>query len=256
MPQLPIGTHEDASERLIVALDTASLTEAEAMMDQLAGLVRWFKIGPHLFTAEGPRAVRALRPRGKIFLDLKFHDIPSVVAAGVAAAARLGVSLCTVHALGGRAMMAAAKRASDDTRPDGGGGRIKVLGVTLLTSVDAATLAETGFGDSPRTATVRLARLARDSGLDGVIAAPPDAATVREACGLAFLIVSPGIRPAGAGSDDQRRTAGPAAAIAAGADMLVVGRAITRASDVRRAAADVLSQIAQGTAPGAQRPTL
>jgi orotidine-5'-phosphate decarboxylase len=230
-------------DRLIVALDTPSLAEAEALADRLAGTVRWFKIGPHLFTPTGPAAVAAIRRRGEIFLDLKFHDIPSTVAAGVAAAARLGVGLCNVHALGGRAMMAAAARAADEHRQSGTA-RMNVIAVTLLTSGDAATLAEVGVTGSPAEATLRLARLAQAGGLDGVVVSPLDAAAVREICGPHFRIVCPGIRPEGMDRDDQRRTDTPAAAIAAGADMLVVGRAITRAADPRAAAEDIIRQIA------------
>src|SRR5579864_6231178 len=126
MPREGLETAVDPRDRLIVALDTPSLPEAEALADRLAGVVRWFKIGPHLFTTAGPAAVAAIRRRGEIFLDLKFHDIPSTVAAGVAAASRLGASLCNVHALGGRAMIAAAARAAADASRESGGARMKV----------------------------------------------------------------------------------------------------------------------------------
>ena len=236
----------DPHDRLIVALDTPSLSEAEALGEKLAGTVRWFKIGPHLFTAAGPGAVTAIRRHGEIFLDLKFHDIPSTVAAGVAAAARLGVSLCNVHALGGGAMIAAAARAAREVNESRApaGARLRVIGVTLLTSVDSSTLAEIGLGDPPAAETVRLARLAQAGGLDGVVVSPLDAAAVRGACGAGFLIVAPGIRPEGVARDDQRRTDTPAAAAAAGADMLVVGRAVTRAGDPRAAAEEIIRQIA------------
>lgn len=234
----------DPCDRLIVALDTPSLPEAEALADRLAGAVRWFKIGPHLFTPAGPAAIAAIRPRGEIFLDLKFHDIPSTVAAGVAAAARLGVSLCNVHALGGSAMIEAAARAAEETARKTGATRTKVIGVTLLTGSDASTLDEIGVHETPEGETLRLARLAQGGGLDGVVASPLDAAAVRKACGPEFLIVAPGIRPEGRDRDDQRRTGTPAEAIAGGADMVVVGRAITRADDPRRAAEEILRQIA------------
>jgi orotidine-5'-phosphate decarboxylase len=231
-------------DHLIIALDTPSLPEAEALADRLAGAVRWFKIGPHLFTAAGPAAVAAIRRRGEIFLDLKFHDIPSTVAAGVAAAARLGVSLCNVHALGGRAMIEAAARAAQEAAGGRDGRRMRILGVTLLTSGDAAALQEIGIGEAPAAETLRLARLAQAGGLDGVVASPLDAAAVRNACGREFLIVSPGIRPEGVDRDDQRRTDTPASAVAAGADMLVVGRAVTRADNPRGAAEEILRQMA------------
>jgi orotidine-5'-phosphate decarboxylase len=236
-------TSSDPSDRLIVALDTSSLDEAEAVADQLDGAVRWFKIGPHLFTGSGPAAVAAMLKRGNVFLDLKFHDIPTVVASGVAAAARLGVSLCTVHALGGRAMMEAAARAATEGAAGPRDRRMRVIGVTLLTSSDAATLADIGVPESPGAMTLRLARLAREAGLDGVVVSPLEATAVRRDCGPEVLLVCPGIRPEGVGADDQRRTDTPAAAIAAGADMLVVGRAITRAPDPRAAAEEVLRQI-------------
>lgn len=239
-------TSTDPRDRLIFALDTPALAEAEALADRLAGVVRWFKIGPRLFTGSGPAAVAAILKRGKVFLDLKFHDIPSIVAAGVAAADRLGVSLCTVHALGGNAMLSAAGRAAaEGTGASGsrGEGRMRVIGVTVLTSSDAATLAEVGLRESPADATVRLARLSRAAGLDGVVVSPLEVASVRKACGPDFLLVSPGIRPKGVDGGDQRRTDTPGAAIAAGADMLVVGRAITRAGDPRAAAEEVIAQI-------------
>jgi orotidine-5'-phosphate decarboxylase len=241
----PVGieTPTDPSDRLIVALDVPALGEAEALADRLAGMVRWFKIGPQLFTAAGPEAVRAIRRRGEIFLDLKFHDIPSTVAAGVTAAAHLDVSLCTVHALGGSAMLAAARQAAEDARGHHTAARMRVVAVTLLTSADAATLSEAGIVEPPEAATLRLARLAARCYLDGAVVSPLDAAPVRRACGPEFLLICPGIRPAGTGLDDQRRTTGPAAAIAAGADMLVVGRAVTQARDPRDAAAAIIGDI-------------
>jgi orotidine-5'-phosphate decarboxylase len=240
-----MAASSDPADRLIVALDVASREDAGALADRLAGVVRWFKIGPHLFTAAGPAAVASAARRGKIFLDLKFHDIPSTVAAGVAAAARLGAALCNVHALGGRAMMAAAADAARNAPAGRAGARTRVIAVTLLTSADAAVLAEIGLGPSPLDVTLRLAQLAKASGLDGVVASAHEAAAIRGACGPEFLIVVPGIRPRGVAAEDQRRTDTPAAAIAAGADMLVVGRAVTRADDPRAAAQAVLEEIAR-----------
>jgi orotidine-5'-phosphate decarboxylase len=233
----------DPRDRLIVALDTATLAEAESLTDRFAGAVRWFKIGPHLFTGTGPAAVAATLRRGKVFLDLKFHDIPSVVASGVVAAARLGASLCTVHALGGSAMLAAAVHAASEAGPGPRGERMRVVAVTLLTSSDATTVSEVGMHESPAAATLRLARLAQAAELDGAVVSPLEAAAVRQACGPDFLLICPGIRPAGVDAGDQRRTDTPAAAIAAGADMLVVGRAITRARDPRSAAEEVVREI-------------
>ena len=234
----------DPRDRLVVALDVPSLEEAQAMAARLAGVVRWYKVGLELYTAAGPAAVAAVRKDGRVFLDLKFHDIPATVAGAVAAATRLGVDLLTVHALGGTAMLLAAAEAALRTaeiirrRPP------TVLGVTLLTSGDAAAMAEVGMAGTPAEAAVRLARLARAAGLGGVVASPADAAAIRTACGPDLLIVCPGIRPAGAAADDQRRVATPRAAIDAGADVLVVGRPITRAADPRSAAEELTREIA------------
>ena len=234
----------DPRDRLVVALDVPSLEEAQAMAARLSGVVRWYKVGLELYTAAGPAAVAAVRKDGRVFLDLKFHDIPATVAGAVSAATRLGVDLLTVHALGGTAMLLAAAEAALRTaeiirrRPP------TVLGVTLLTSGDAAAMAEAGIAGTPAEAAVRLARLARAAGLGGVVASPADAAAIRAACGPDLLIVCPGIRPAGAAADDQRRVATPRAAIDAGADVLVVGRPITRASDPRGAAQELAREIA------------
>ncbi|HEX9247708.1 MAG TPA: orotidine-5'-phosphate decarboxylase [bacterium] len=232
----------DPRDRLIVALDVPSLEEAQAMAARLAGVVRWYKVGLELYTAAGPAAVAAVKD-GRVFLDLKFHDIPATVAGAVSAATRLGVDLLTVHALGGTAMLLAAAEAALRTaeiirrRPPA------VLGVTLLTSGDAAAMAEAGIAGTPAEAAVRLARLARAAGLGGVVASPVDAAAIRAACGPDLLIVCPGIRPAGAAADDQRRVSTPRAAIEAGADVLVVGRPITRAPDPRSAAEALAREI-------------
>jgi orotidine-5'-phosphate decarboxylase len=233
----------DPRDRLIVALDTASLARAEAIADDLSGIVRWYKIGPHLFTAAGPAAVTALLRRGRIFLDLKFHDIPSVVSSGVEAAADMGASLCTVHTLGGTAMMRAAREGaaagSPPERPP-----MRVIGVTVLTSTSSAVLEEMGLSGAPQALAVRLARLAKDAGLAGVVTSPLEAEAIRRACGRGFLLVCPGIRPEGAERRDQHRVDTPRAAIRAGADVLVVGRPITLANDPRAAADEILEQIA------------
>jgi len=237
----------DPRDRLIVALDMPSLADAEGLADGLRGVVRWFKIGSHLFTTAGPDAVAAIARRGRVFLDTKFHDIPSVVGAAVGAAARQGIALCTVHASGGTAMMRAAWEAAS-AEAAVGGERLRVIGVTLLTSADAQTLAETGVGGSPADAVVRLARLAQAAGLDGAVTSPLEVEAVRTACGREFLLVCPGIRPLGGREDDQRRVRAAGAAVAAGADMLVVGRPITRASDPRRVAEEILCEIGEAAA--------
>jgi orotidine-5'-phosphate decarboxylase len=199
-----------------------------------------FKIGKQLFTAEGPSAVQAIAPLGAgIFLDLKFHDIPNTVAGAVAAAASLpGVRMLNVHALGGPQMLAAAARAvrSRKNRP-------RILGVTLLTSMNSRELRATGIKGPPERRVVALARLAQRAGLDGVVASPLEIRSIRRACGPRFLIITPGVRPADSARDDQSRVATPAAAIRAGADFVVVGRPITRARNPRAAAEAILAEI-------------
>jgi len=239
----------DARDRLIVALDVPTLSEAEALADRLAGVVRWFKVGSQLFTAAGPAAVAAAARRGRVFLDTKLHDIPSVVGAAVGAAARQGIALCTVHASGGTEMMRAAREAADAAARTAPGAQLRVLGVTLLTSMDHRTLAETGIGGDPAQVVDRLARLAKTAGLDGAVTSVREVRAVRAACGPTFLLVCPGIRPSGSVEDDQRRVLSPRAAVAAGADLLVVGRPIVHASDPRGAAEAVLREI-EGAADG------
>jgi orotidine-5'-phosphate decarboxylase len=224
-------------DRLIVALDVPDAATARAMVDRLAGKVGMFKVGSQIFTAAGPEFVREVLARGeKVFLDLKYHDIPNTVAGAVSGAGRLGVSLLTVHALGGKEMLEAAVGAL----PAMG---IRLLAITVLTSHDEGTLHTVGVGGSIADSVRRLALLARDAGADGVVASPHEIALVREACGPDFLIVTPGIRSAGAGRGDQARTATPAAALAAGADYIVVGRPILEAADPAAAAAAVVKEI-------------
>jgi len=233
----------DPRDRLIVALDVPTLAEAEALAERLQGIVRWFKIGSHLFTAAGPEAIAAISRYGRVFLDTKFHDIPSVVGAAIGAAARQGIALCTVHASGGTAMMQAAREAAGVVFRETGAGPLRVVGVTLLTSTDGETLAETGIAERPMDLAVRLARLVQRAGLDGVVIPPLEVEAVRGACGPEFLLVCPGIRSTGGAPDDQRRVRTPGAAVAAGANLLVVGRPITQAPDPRRAAEEILREI-------------
>jgi orotidine-5'-phosphate decarboxylase len=225
---------------ILVALDFDNAPRALALADTLRGVVGGYKVGSQLFTTAGPDVVRALVAKGdRVFLDLKFHDIPNTVAGSVAAAVGLGVWMVNVHASGGRSMLEAALRAARDaaaqhalvTPP-------LVIAVTVLTSVDAATLVSLGVSESPETQVVRLARMAQDAGLDGVVASPREVEAIRAACGPSFVIVTPGIRggSAASGPDDQRRTATPAGALAAGSSHLVIGRPITGAPDPRHAA--------------------
>jgi orotidine-5'-phosphate decarboxylase len=226
-----------AKERLIVALDLPTAEQARELVRSLTGTVGMFKIGHQLFTAAGPELVRGLVATGeKVFLDLKYHDIPNTVAGAVAQACRLGVSLVDVHALGGRAMMEAAVGAM----PAMG---TRLLAITVLTSQDEKSLDEVGVGGDVGASVRRLALLAREARVDGVVASPHEVALIREACGRDFLIVTPGIRPAGARAGDQARAASPAAALGAGADYLVVGRPIIEAADPRAAAAAILREM-------------
>ena len=239
-----------ATRQLIIALDFNRIDRAYGLARRLASVAGLFKIGSQLFTAGGPRAVRRLATLGPgIFLDLKFHDIPNTVAGAVSAAAKLpGVRLITVHTLGGAEMIRAAARALDAA---GRRNKSKLLGVTILTSLNAAAMRRVGIAGRPGMRAVQLARLAKGAGLDGVVASALDVAAIRRACGKKFLIVVPGVRPAGLGTaakrfpvaDDQARIATPAEAIRAGADYIVVGRPITAARDPRAAAAAILEEI-------------
>lgn len=228
-------------DRLIVALDLPGLAEAEALVGRLAGVVTTFKVGAPLFTAAGPAAVAMVRKHGgRVFLDLKYHDIPASVAGAVREAARLGVALLTVHASGGSAMLRAAAEAAAAAAPAGP----RVLAVTVLTSLDRAALQrELGVPVAVAGHVLHLAALARAAGVDGVVASPQEAARLRAALGPAALIVTPGVRPAGSPADDQARVATPAAARRAGADYLVVGRPVTAAADPVAAAAAILAEI-------------
>jgi orotidine-5'-phosphate decarboxylase len=218
----------DIGRRIIVALDYPNAASAIALADRLDPSQCRVKVGKELFTAAGPDLVRQLVARGfDVFLDLKYHDIPNTVAGACAAAAALGVWMLNVHALGGRAMMQAAAKAVN-----GVARRPKLIAVTVLTSMGDRDRDEVGLGGDSAIATVlRLAKLAQASGLDGVVCSPQEAAAVRAACGSGFCMVTPGIRAAESGVDDQKRVATPRAAIANGADYLVIGRPITQAAD-------------------------
>lgn len=237
------------SNPLLVALDVETAAGALALADRLRGIAGGFKIGSRLFTAEGPRVVSALVDRGdRVFLDLKFHDIPNIVAAAVHAAAAHGVWMLTIHASGGARMMTAAAEAARESAARMGRVAPLVIGVTVLTSMSEETLAEVG-GTPPVTDQVRrLARLAQASGLDGVVASPLETAALRRECGEGFAIVTPGIRGGGAAvaqKDDQERTMSPREAIDAGASYLVVGRPITAATDPISAAQRIAAEIEQ-----------
>ncbi len=218
--------------RVIVALDFPDTAAALALASRLDPKACALKVGKELFTSADAGLVRELVRRGfRVFLDLKFHDIPNTVAQACAAATRLGVWMLNVHASGGAAMMAAAREAVDRAAREAGIARPHVIAVTVLTSLTAADLASIGVDASPEEQVLRLAKLAKAQGLDGVVCSAREAAPLRRALGRDFLLVTPGIRPAGADVQDQARVMTPAQAIEAGADYLVIGRPIAAASD-------------------------
>lgn len=222
-------TRDEARNKIIFALDVNGVAEIERYAKMLAGKVGMFKIGKELFTSCGLDAVKAVQNfGGQVFLDLKYHDIPNTVAKAMVEASRLGVQLTNLHALGGREMMATAAQA---VRKEFGDNRPKLLAVTILTSSTAETLREVGVDYPVDQMVVRLAKLAQEAGMDGVVASPLEIGLIRQACGNDFLIVTPGVRPSFASADDQKRIMTPAEAVAAGADYLVIGRPIAKADD-------------------------
>jgi len=238
-------------DKLIVALDFNTAEAATQMTDKLRGRAGMFKVGMEAFTAEGPMLARYLIDSGeKVFLDLKFMDIPNTVRGACRAAAAMGVTLLNVHALGGRKMLRAALEGATEGASEGRP-RPLVLAVTILTSLAAGDLEEMGIAGPPEDAVLRMARLAQSEGLDGVVASAKEVAALRRECGPQFVIVTPGIRPAGAAANDQSRTATPQSALAAGADYLVIGRPITAATDPAAAAEAILEEMkkSSGTHP-------
>jgi orotidine-5'-phosphate decarboxylase len=225
-----------AAERLIVALDFPDARAAIALVDRLEGAASWFKVGLELYIGEGNSLLTELQRRGfSIFLDLKLYDIPNTVASAVRAATRLGVNMLTVHGAGGSEMLSAAAEAA--------GSSLDLLAVTVLTSMDAAQLEETGVHASPAEQVDKLAALAFSHGIRGFVCSPMEVANLRKQFGGKPVLVIPGIRPAGSESGDQRRLATPAAAMAAGASYLVVGRPITRAADPAAAARSIVAEM-------------
>jgi len=225
-------------ERLIVALDVSKAAEAQALVQRIGETAGIYKIGLQLFTAEGPSIVRDLVASGRrVFLDLKLHDIPNTVSHAVQAAVELGAYMLTVHASGGRAMLRAAAEAAN--------GRLKILAVTVLTSLTDEDLQETGVSGRVTDQALRMAALAQTAGCHGIVSSPREAQAIRKALGEGFAIVTPGIRPAGSDSNDQQRIATPAMAIANGASHIVVGRPITHAADPAQAAAAIIAEMEQ-----------
>lgn len=226
------------SDKLCLALDFPTRAEVLAAAKRFSGRVGWLKVGLEAFTAEGPALVSEVAAGGsRVFLDLKFHDIPATVERAVASAARSGAAMINVHAFGGRAMLEAARRGTAAAPA------VRLIAVTLLTSLDAAALSDLPVAGHPEGIVRRLAVLALDCGLDGVVCAAPDLPVVRGACGAGFLAVVPGIRAAGSPVSDQKRVATAAQALLAGADILVVGRPVTAAPDPDRALDALLSEI-------------
>ena len=240
-------TLEEARKKIIFALDVHGREDIDRWADRLSGKVGMFKVGKELFTSCGPAAVKAVqRAGGQVFLDLKYHDIPNTVASAMLEAARLGVTIANLHALGGGEMMESAatavhKEFSDAERP-------RLLAVTILTSSTVETLRQIGIEHSVQDMVVRLARLAKSSGMDGVVASPLEIGLIREACGPDFLIVTPGVRPSFASVDDQKRIMTPAEAVSCGADYLVIGRPIAKAADPVVAAELIANEIMEGAA--------
>jgi len=244
-----------ARDRLIVALDRSSRDDILRLIDQLHGVAGAFKIGSQAFVANGPPIVREIVSRGeRVFLDLKIHDIPNTARHAVAQAAELGAAIVTVHAAGGEAMLRACVAEEDRLKPVPQGAHasrplwdrlqpVLVAGVTILTSLEDADMQPIGFTGSTIDNAVRLARLAQSCGLRAVVTSAREIAAIREACGAELAIIVPGIRPAGSDAGDQRRTTTPAAAVAAGADSIVVGRPITDARDPRAAALELIESL-------------
>ena len=237
-------THDEARNKIIFALDVNGLDEIDRYAGLLSGKVGMFKVGKELFTSCGPAAVKTVQKHGgQVFLDLKYHDIPNTVAKAMLEAARLGVQLTNLHALGGAEMMETAANA---VRKEFGDDRPRLLAVTILTSSTEKTLQGVGIEQPIQDMVVRLAKLAQNAGMDGVVASPLEIELIRAACGPDFLIVSPGVRPAFAAADDQKRIMAPAEAIGAGADFLVIGRPIAKAADPVVAAQMIADEIVTG----------
>jgi orotidine-5'-phosphate decarboxylase len=232
-------------ERLILALDVDSLNEAEGVVRTLSNCVSAYKIGTRLFTMAGPESVRMVKAAdAKVFLDLKLHDIPNTVAMTAEVIARLGVDMFTVHALGGKEMMAAAKEGAQRAAKEAGQQCPLVLGVTILTHLESdAVRQELGINRSVREEVSHLTRMAMNAGLDGLVCSPKEIEAVRKVCGNRLAVICPGIRPSWARRGEQRRSLSPGEAIEAGADYLVIGRPVLEAPDRREAVEKILEEM-------------
>jgi orotidine-5'-phosphate decarboxylase len=230
-------------ERIIVALDVDTRKQALSLVKTLKGRVGLFKIGSQLFTAEGPDLVREVVGQGeRVFLDLKYHDIPNTVAKAVEAAGSLGVSMLTLHTHGGSKMMKAAVESAKDSTA----GPMILLGVTVLTSLGPEDLNEVGIGSAVTEQVLRLGLLGKKAGLNGLVASPQEAASLRQSLGPDILLIIPGIRPAGSDLNDQTRIATPASAMTSGADYLVVGRPITAVPDPLVGLNRIVEELSEG----------
>jgi orotidine-5'-phosphate decarboxylase len=234
---------EAARQRLILALDVSTMDEAARWYERMEPYFGWFKVGLELFSAHGPAVFDRIAPE-RVFLDVKYHDIPNTVAGASRSAAGLGVWMFNVHAAGGSAMMRAARDGADQAAARRGGKPPLVIAVTVLSSIDESTLRdEIGVARPIEEQVTEMALLAKGAGLDGVVASAPEVARIREACGPDFMIMTPGIRPAGAAMGDQKRVMTPAQAIHAGSSVLGIGRAVTAAADPEAAAQSILDEV-------------
>ncbi len=234
----------DARDRLITALDFPTFDRAKALVEELGDAVTFYKVGMELFYGAGTDIIRYLKDKDKkVFLDLKLQDIPNTVAHSLAVLTRLGADIMNVHAVGGPKMMAEGMKAVQEAAAEMGRPAPKLIAVTVLTSMDEAQWKPLNYAKPIGEEVLDLAALTKESGLDGVVASPREAAGIRERCGKDFLIVTPGVRPAWAAANDQSRIATPAAAIGNGSTHLVVGRPITQAKDKQEAVRKILEEM-------------
>ncbi len=233
--------HDD---RLIVALDFPTLEQAKSCVLELGDAVSYYKVGMELYYAVGSEIIRFLKSQNKqVFLDLKLQDIPNTVAHALTVLSGLGADMMNVHAVGGRKMMSEAVKAVHAAAEAAGKPAPKLIAVTILTSMDNEQFADLNYKNTIAEQVIALAKLAKEAGIDGVVASPQEASAIREACGKDFLIVTPGVRPAGASLDDQSRVATPAGAFKNGSSHIVVGRPITKAENRQAAAAAIVEEI-------------
>jgi orotidine-5'-phosphate decarboxylase len=241
---IEVAKNMQSDPRLIAALDFPTVEAAKKAVEEIDDAVAYYKVGMELYYAAGNDMIRFLKEHNKkVFLDLKLQDIPNTVASALKVEARLGVDMINVHAVGGKKMMEAAAKAVKETAEELGVERPKLIAVTILTSMDEEQFADLNYKNTIPEQVVALAKLAKAAGLDGVVASPKEAAAIREACGPDFLIVTPGVRPAGSALDDQSRVTTPAQAFANGSTHIVVGRPIMKAEDRKQAAEAIVEEI-------------